>query len=184
MSLKNIGSTLMLVALIGLTCLNSNLNAATDESTDKVVDSFIAHVEGLDSVEDATKEEIKKLIAELNADEYSRMEAITSGLAKLYPKYEVAIMATQDDDLAKAIEGLSAFVDSDDKFLAADASFFLARTLMNEQRHEEAIATLDKLTGDLNQFTLHAGPALYFNGVAQANLLQNQRAITSFSEFP
>jgi hypothetical protein len=35
----------------------------------------------------------------------------------------------------------------------------------------------------LAEYTLHAGAALYFSGVAQANLLENQRAIQSFNSF-
>ncbi len=156
---------------------------AADEGGDDVVRNFVAHVEALDNIDQDTKAKIKDVVEQLRADEYSRMEAVTAGLARIYPEYETAIMATQDDDLTEAINRLTPYVDSDDLFLAADSSFFLARTLMNEQRYEEAIPILERLAGDLGDYSLHAGPAMYFSGVAQANMLENQRAIQSFASF-
>ena len=171
--------------IVILTGFTATLSAGTvdDTTVEDVVNSFVDHVNSLSSIDDAKKQEIKTLIETLRADEYSQMEAITASLAKIYPEYDSAIMSTQDDDQQTAISNLLPFATSDDKFLAADASFYLARTLMNEQRHEEAIPVLDRLAEDLGGYTLHAGPAMYFSGVAQANLLENQRAITSFTRF-
>ncbi len=152
-------------------------------SRDDVVKSFIAHVDSLDSIDDATRDEIRSLVFDLNDDEYSKIEAVTAGLARIYPRYEEAIRTTQSDDVEKTIAALQPHADASDPFLAADSSFFLARTLMNDQRHEDAIPILERLNGDLARYTLHAGPALYFAGVAHANLLENQRALQSFASF-
>jgi len=175
--------TLATLAMALCLCLGTGLNAATTDGGDDVVSDFVAHVNALSAIDDETKKEIKALIQELRADEYSQMEAVTAGLAKIYPEYETALMSTQSDDLDGAISKLTPYLDSDDKFLAADASFFLARTLMNVQRFEQALPMLEKLSGDYNGYSLHAGPAVYFTGVAHASLLENQRAITSFRQF-
>lgn len=161
-------------------------SAFADDTERDIVKNFLVHVEQLQSIDATTRDEIKSMVAELTADEYSQIEAITSGLARIYPGYEKAILATQSEDVEQAkqaLETLRPYMASEDQFLAADSSFFLARMLMNLQRHEEAVPILERLTGDLAGFTLHAGPALYFAGVAQANLLENQRAIQSFTGF-
>ncbi len=170
------------VALFGL-AVAGNLVADDPLSSDDVVKNFIAHVESLDSIDAATRGEITALVQEMTADEYSQMEAVTAGLARIYPEYENAIVATQSDDADQAMAALRPHIDSDDLFLAADSSFFLARTLMNQENHEAAIPILERLSGELANYSLHAGPAIYFSGVAQAALLENQRALQSFADF-
>ncbi len=158
------------------------LSADDSKSGDQIVQDFLVHVDAL-SIDDNLKQEVKALVNELWADEYTRSETVTSGLAKIYPAYGSALESTQDDELASAIQQLKPFVDSQDKFLAADASFFLARSLMNEQQHEAALPILEKLSAEMVNHSLHTGPAVYFSGVAQASLLENQRAIKSFTAF-
>ena len=172
--------------VLALTVFVFSNGAFADDTERDIVKNFLVHVEQLQSIDATTRDEIKSMVAELTADEYSQIEAITSALARIYPGYEKAILATQSEDVEQAnqaLETLRPYMGSDDQFLAADSSFFLARMLMNLQRHEEAVPILERLNGDLAGFTLHAGPALYFAGVAQANLLENQRAIQSFASF-
>jgi tetratricopeptide (TPR) repeat protein len=154
-----------------------------DDGQQEVVKGFIAYVDQLDSIDAATRAEIRSLVQEMTADPYSQVEAITSALARIYPDYEKAILASQSEDVDTALAGLRPYVESGDKYLAADSSFFMARTLMNRQRHEEAVPVLERLSGELSGFTMHAGPALYFAGVAEASLLENQRALQSFETF-
>ena len=73
--------------------------------------------------------------------------------------------------------------ESKDRYLAADASFVLARTLMNVERFEEAMPLLEDLVGDLGQYSANRSVAQYYIGVAQAGLLNNQEAINSFMKF-
>ncbi len=181
--MKFVSRTIMHLTVLAMLCMTSVVSAEDVKSADEVVTDFVAHIDSLDSLDDAAKKEIKAMVEELRADEYSQMEAVTAGLTKIYPEYEKALISTQGTDLSAAVTQLTPYLESEDKFLAADASFFLARTLMTEQRFEEALPMLDNLAGDLNGYSLHAGPAVYFSGVAQASLLENQRAITSFNEF-
>ena len=78
---------------------------------------------------------------------------------------------------------LTPLTQDDDQFLAADATFFLARTLMNSEQYEKAIGHLDKLSGDLAKFSAHRGAALYFTGLAQTGLLKKDDAQKSFMRF-
>ncbi len=165
-------SILLVLTLVG--------NVAALDSGDDIVEGFVTHIESL-SMDDDLKDAAKTIVSELRADEYGKSEAVTAGLAKLYPKYDAALQASVDFESAMA--QLTSFTSSDDKYLAADASFFLARTMMNEQRYEDALPLLETLSGDLADYSLYTGPAVYFSGVAQASLLENQRAITSFQRF-
>ena len=54
---------------------------------------------------------------------------------------------------------------------------------MTHEEFEEAIPILQRLTGELADFTVHSGSAQYFIGVAKAGMLKNEEAIESFVEF-
>ena len=144
-----------------------------------ILDSFMAHIDQLESVADR-RDEIKQSITELGG---SAADAITEGLILIYPQYIAAVEASDDDEMADAIKLLTPMTDSDDSFLAADATFLLSRTYMNHERYEDAIVQLERLAGDLGKYSAHQGPARYFLGLAQAGLLQKDEAFQSFIKF-
>ena len=151
---------------------------ATAMDTEKVVASFLKHIDSIKSVDAETKSSIKKSI-----EQDMSSDSLTDGLIKIYPDYSKAVASSDDENLDEAIKLLSPLADSEDKFLAADANFYLARTLMNSERFEEAMPLLDQLMGKLKSHSAHQGSAQYFKGVAQAGLLKNQEAIDSFIDF-
>lgn len=153
---------------------------ANDSHTEKVVASFLKHIASLDSVADKQKIEVKKTVEGLGQ---GSPDALTEGLIQLYPDYSKAVESSDADSVDNAVELLAPMTESDDKFLAADASFYLARTLMNDERFEDAMPRLEQLIGDLGEFTVHQGSAQYFIGVAQAGLLRNDDAVKSFMQF-
>jgi hypothetical protein len=55
--------------------------------------------------------------------------------------------------------------------------------MMNHERFEEAKQLLDALNGPLVEFSTHRTITQYYQGLAQAGLLQNDEAIKSFMEF-
>jgi tetratricopeptide (TPR) repeat protein len=146
----------------------------------KMIESFLAHVDSLDRIEDATKQKISDAIA---AQSESGADAITEGLLLAYPNYGNAIASSDADNVAEGTALLSPLADSDDKFLAADASFYLARLLMNNQRFEDALPRLEMLTRQLAEYSSHQGDAQYYIGVAQAGMLQKDEAVQSFMQF-
>ncbi len=164
--------------LIAVKCAASF--ADIDQRASDVVQAFVAHVQALDTITSEQKETVKETIAEF---EDSASDAITESLIVMYPTYADAVQASDGDDLSKTIELLQPFSDSEDRFLAADASFYLARSLMNSEQFEQVLPLLKKLTGDLEDSTANAGNAQFFTGVAQAGLLDTQGAIQSFMEF-
>ena len=171
--LKKLMTSSLAVALVA----TSLTFAAADEN--KSIDSFIAHVEKLDSLSADRKTAIKNKVKELAADPYSKADAITEGLYEIYPAYKKAIST---DDESSVVKQLQPLADSSDKFLAADAMFYMSRSLLNQENFETALPMLEKLA-KMNGYTLHADNALYFTGIAQSNLLKNKAAIASFSRF-
>ncbi len=145
-----------------------------------VVDSFRNHVKTLD-VQAAQKTSAEKRIDAFADD--SPVDAITEGLIAIYPGYGTAIDSSEDDDIATAVKLLTPLTKSDDKFLAADASFFMARSLMNSEQFESALPLLESLKSNFSNHSLHTGTSDYFMGVAHAGLLENQKAIDSFVSF-
>ena len=165
------------VVFIGLT----DSADANDQHSEKVKASFLAHINSLGSISTAQKAAIVKTVSEINSD-FS--DTLTDSLILMYPQYSDAIAASDvSGGYERAIELLSPLQHSEDKYLAGDASFYLARTLMNEERFEDATPCLQKLVGDLSSYTVHQGSAQYYLGVAQAGLLKNQEATESLMRF-
>lgn len=148
---------------------------------DSLAERFLQQVKAGGKLDAA---QIANLEKELASSDASAVEAaVTSALSRLYPDYEAAVRASDDDDLQKARQLLGGLTGSEDRFLAADASFYLARTLMNHERFEEAKQLLDALNGPLVDYSTHRTITQYYQGLAQAGLLQNDEAIKSFMEF-
>lgn len=162
-------------------CHVTAANTAQDERESAVVERFLADLDSQGDFTADQKSEVQTIVERLRAE--SPQDAITESLVKLYPDYAAAVAASDDDDAAAAIERLTTFTQSNNKFLAADASFYLARTLMNNEQFEEAMPLLTGLNGELGKFTVHQGSSQFFIGVAQAGLLENDAAIQSFMQF-
>ena len=150
--------------------------AVTSSDTD-IVTSFLHQVSQMEIADDQ-KSKIKSTIDGLDS-----VDAISEGLNLIYPEYSAAVNSSDNDEIEKAVKLLVPMTESKDKFLAADASFHLARMLMNNERFEEAMPHLEKLMSDLSEFSTQSGTAHYYAGVAQAGMLQNEKAIGSFIKF-
>lgn len=171
---------LPILAILGALMV-SPLLAEDGADSQSIVDSFLKRVSDMDSVDASRRDSVKKVVGELRKE--SPADSITEALMVLYPGYTKAIEASDNDELQPARDALRVFADSEDQFLASDASFYLARTLMNHEEFEAALPLLNNLTGDLAEFTVHSGTAQYYIGVAEAGMLHNQKAIEAFIEF-
>ncbi len=169
-----LSAVVIAIAIFGST----TLLFANDSSG--VVKAFRDHVQESD-FESAKQESASKRIGEFETE--SPADAITEGLIALYPNYAAAVDSSEADDIAKAGELLKPFVDSKDPFLAADASFYMARVLMNNERFEDALPLLSKIKTDYTKVSVHTGATDYFSGIAHAGLLQKESAISSFVNF-
>ncbi len=143
---------------------------------DAVADEFEQHLASVE-VDDAQRD---SAVAKFNSlKDESPADAVSESLLVLYPEYLEAIESADDSD---DTNGLGRIATSDDPFLAADASFYYARSLMNQERYEQALPLLEEVRRQ-SQFSVRAGEAQYFIAVARAGMLQNAEAIESFLEF-
>lgn len=173
-------SSLIFVATVLACSITLTVQASDADHNTRVIQSLLTHTVTLDQLQSDQIEQIKQTVAELGDHP---QDAVTEVLLIAYPDYAAAVESSDDDNIIDAIDRLSPLADSTDRFLAADASFYLARTLMNNQQFEEALPRLKKLTKELADFSVRQGDAQYFVGVAQAGMLLKDDAIQSFMEF-
>lgn len=169
-------AALILIALSAAKVFSANPNPDADA---QLIESFLSHVDSLESIADR-RAEVKEVIAQYDD---SITDAVTEGLIQIYPDYADAVESSDAQEVDEAVRLLTPLTKADDKFLAADATFFLARTLMNSEQYEQAIVHLEKLSDDLAEFSAHRGPSLYFTGLAQTGLLKKEEAMKSFMRF-
>lgn len=153
--------------------------AAEASSDSDLMKSFLSHIASLEAA-DGRRDEIRETIQQYDD---SVADAVTEGLIEIYPQYANAVESSDADEVETAMKLLTPLTEDSDRFLAADATFFLARTLMNNQQYEQAIVHLEQLSGELAEFSAHRGPSLYFTGLAQTGLLKKTDAIKSFTRF-
>lgn len=175
-SLRTIAALFGWLAIIPITAVFAS-TSRIETVNDRLVESFLKHV---DSLTEVSSDQKKKLATELQGRSES---AISDALMSLYPDYAAAIEGAEDAGADRAIELLQPLTQADDAFLAADASFFLARTLMNEEQFENALPLLNQLVDRLATFSVYEAESHYFLGVAQAGLLQRKEAIDSLMAF-
>ncbi len=166
-----------LAACCGATCL-----LASDNDQSKIIDRFVAHIDESTNIDAATKSNVKAVVEKLAQDAETQADAISEGLMLAHKGYREALAAADADFSASATQ-LKPWIESKDPYLVADASFSLARVLVNAERFEDSVPLLELVAGPQANFTLHSGAATYYLGVAQARLLQNQQAIDTLSYF-
>ena len=159
----------------------SSVSCFAEEDPTIVAKSFLAQVSELEGLTSDQQTAIRAMF-----DEYlenSPADAITESLITIHDGYAKAVESSDGANLAEAIRRLAPFAESTDRFLAADASFYLARSLMNNENFEEALPLLQRVYGPLADFNAHVGHARFYAGVAQAGLLQYGDAIQSLKDF-
>jgi tetratricopeptide (TPR) repeat protein len=168
------------VLLPGLMMFFTTSILAHDADRDPAVESFWNHIQKHETIDQELKSRIEQTI---DQHQDSAADAITESLILVYPEYAKAIEIAEQDELAPIVTALEPFTRSDDVFLAADASFYLARALMNAQHYEDALPLLQKVANEWAGQTAHTGNSRFYLGVAQAGLLDHKNAIQSFLDF-
>ena len=153
--------------------------ALADQHGDDVLSKFTETLDG----RKLSVEVENKIESILSDNKESPDTAITESLIAIYPEFGQAIDDADFEDLGTAVAALTPLTNHEDRFLVADASFYLARTLMNGEKYEDAVPLLESLTGELGEHSAHRGVAQYYMGVAQAGLLNNVAALKSFAKF-
>jgi tetratricopeptide (TPR) repeat protein len=169
-------------ASLALWMLVSTAWSAPPDSS-AILDGFLAAVEANPSFTVAQKRQVMLLVNELRQTPDDRAAAITEALRLIYPKFKDALAALGDDHLSAAIASLSELRQSTDPYLAAAATFYLARAQLLDERFEEAMPHLADLQGKWAGKTPNGGEILFLRGVAEVALLKHQDAARSLAQF-
>lgn len=155
----------------------------TIEQETRIIDSFIgAMQENKELPADQVQKAVDAATA-LKAEEEGRPIAITEGLRELYPAFREALQALGEEKLDAARTSLTDLASASDPYLAAEASYFLARVQLLQERYEDALPLLDSIEAEHADQSLRTGEALFLKGVAQAQMLKRKDAIASLERY-
>lgn len=178
---KNLIATLAL-ALLAATSF-CTIRAEQPNKPTETINRFLEAVSKNDSVSADVKKEVLSVVSELRDDEFAVDAAITEGLALIYPKFTEALELVGNDESSKAIAVFQELVKSEDKFLAAEAKYFIARAYVYDENYEDALPVLTEFEKKFAGDSVQNGNALYLKGIALANTLRNKEAVEALTQF-
>jgi hypothetical protein len=176
--MKTIG---WLLSLAGVLLVVTGSLAA--ETTDQLIDRFVGELKDNKDLPAEARDQIAGLIKVLRADPEGKSVVVTEALRAMNPEYQQALSDLGDENLAAALPALAQLSKSDNRWLAADAAYFLARGYLIGERFEDAMPLLEDLRGKLADRNTHQGESLFLQGVAQIQLLQQKEATKSLTRF-
>jgi tetratricopeptide (TPR) repeat protein len=169
------------MAISGVLFLATTATYAAD--VNQVLDGFAAAVAGSQTATIEQKALVAELVRQLRQIPEDRAAAITESLRLLDPEFKAALAALGEDNLGAAIVTMTKLRESKDEYLAADATFYLARAYLLDERFEDALPLLADLQGKWADKTASGGEVLFLRGVAEAALLRHKEAIDSLEKF-
>ena len=158
----------LIIQFLIIGCLNAdNDNYSKIKVIEKFIEKFAAENENLSDL--LLKSEIES-------------NSLTAPLRRVYPDFAEALKAASDEPL-DGIDQLLKLSNSDNDFLASEASYYLARLLIGEGRYEESLPHLKKIRDQWRNETLRFGEVLYYQGLSYSNMLQRTAASDSLHDF-
>lgn len=176
------GKLLYTIGVCAALCI-SGAGPVFAERAEEVLDEFLSHVQELEAFSDEDKQTIQNLVETLRADEQIQDTIITEALRRMKPEYNQAIRGLADIDTDSAMRQLMELSQSEDPYMVADATFFLARGHIQQEDYETALPLLRQVTGKMKSHTLRQGEALFFQGRAEMQTLDREGALKSFRRF-
>jgi predicted negative regulator of RcsB-dependent stress response len=178
---KRIAIAAFVASLVLVFSASTARSAESDANT--ILDGFAAAVEANPSIAPENKRQAAAILRELRETPEDRAAAIMESLRVIYPEFKEALAAVGEDNLAAATASLTKLRQSSDAYLAAAATFYLARTQLLDERFEDAIPLLADLESRWVDKTTNGGEVLFLRGVAEMALLKHQKAAKSLSQF-
>ena len=172
-----------MVVTLGLLAASPARAADAPPSLDKVLDDFVAAVKADSSIAAEKQKAAAEIVAALRTDQDGKLVAITEVLRVLHPEFKDALTALGEENLGAAITGLAELRESKDPYLAADASYYLSRAYLLDERFEEALPLLADLQGKWAGQTTHGGEVLFLRGATEVALLRHKEATDSLTQF-
>ena len=163
-------------------CL-SVLGMGSPAASQEVHESFRRHIETLTEIDESTREDAQSLVESLSADSRYQNMAIVEGLLVLYPELSDAMDLMGAETPGAAVEALETLRKKKDPFLAAASTLLLGRSLIMEERYEQALPAIESVLEEYPEFSDQISDAIYFKGMCEASMLKNQDAIRSLTQF-
>lgn len=157
------------------------VNAASDP--EETLRRFAESVKADETLDAGAQEEALELVEAILAEETVPPGAIAEALGIVYPEFVEAVRLSTEGDGKEGFRKLNELTRHENRFLAAESAYFLARVLSGERRYEEALPYLDRLRENFADHTLRTGDILFYQGMAQANGLAKDEAIETLSQF-
>ena len=180
MNLKKLMAAFAFVALATVSMQNAK---AEQPSAVETINRFLESVEKNTALDAELKKEVVDSVKQLRDDQFSVDAAITEGLALMYPEFTSALELVGQDETDKAIAAFKKLTQHEDKFLAAEARYFIARAYVYNENYEEAIPVLEEFAKNNSNDSVQNGNALYLKGISLANTLKNKEAIAALTDF-
>ena len=112
------------------------------KSPEEIIQQFMEYVSKREDVPSEKRTEIKKEVESLQEDPYSQDVIVTLVQRELSPEFSAALDHLVNEDLPAAQESLTKLTESEDPYLAAESSFYLARSYIMEDKYERALPRL------------------------------------------
>lgn len=157
--------------------------AADEAKNAAVMEQFLEALKENEAVPPERKTLAVEALGAAHEEDVSLAAAMASALQALYPKLQEAIGKTKQDDGREGLQQLYKLTRAEDPFLSAEAAYAMARTMNAQQRYEESLPFLERLQGDLADFTMRHGDVLYYQGIAMANSLKKEKAIALLAQY-
>lgn len=148
----------------------------------KIVADFAKHISTAEFTDEQQKR-VGALFVAAKDDKARRATLLADTLKLQHPQLGRALGLLLDEQTDKALAALGELAKSDDPYLAAHANFYAARALAMEERYEQALPMLEKLTGEQLDKTMYSGEAMFLKGVALAETLDRRNAIETLKDF-
>jgi tetratricopeptide (TPR) repeat protein len=148
-----------------------------------VVDGFLKSLGQIKELPEAKAAEVADAVKALAADPDGQAIAITEALRELSPEFRAGLLAIADEDVDAAAKAFEPLRRHANPYLAAEATYFLARAYLLNERYEDTLPLLAELDTKLADKTVRAGEATFLTGVAEAQLLHHQKAIDALKKF-
>ncbi len=103
-------------------------------------------------------------------------QKVSLGLQRLYPELKAALDGRDSVSLAELSK-------SEDPWLAAEASWHIARALVTDERYEEAQPLLHEIGQKWETESPRAGQALFYQGLCESELLFRDQAQDTLYKF-
>jgi hypothetical protein len=152
-------------------------------SLDRVLDEFVAAVKADATIPADQQKVAGQIIEALRTDLEGKSVAITEALRVLHPEFKDALTALGEENLGGAVTRLANLRESKNAWLAADASYFLARSYLLDERFEDALPLLADLQSKWAGNTTHGGEVLFLQGVAEVAMLRHKEATDTLTKF-